>query len=160
MPSKKAKSRRDTKLAERRFEDADVFVDDYFEPRRENAGISSGRVESYSQICQGPATGLKDHGEALMFDARILDQVGSGWSAKMKLVRKSIPLVSFICSNEGFKGSNDEPLQTTTAPSPRTPYLPTPLPPHPTPGASPHGDVPRRRRLATRRSPGSGSALS
>jgi hypothetical protein len=36
-----------------------------------------------------------------MFDGRILDR------NKMKLVPKAIPVVSFICSNEGFKHSDD-----------------------------------------------------
>jgi hypothetical protein len=34
-------------LADRRFEDADGFHDDFFEPRRAKEGISNGRVESY-----------------------------------------------------------------------------------------------------------------
>ena len=90
-------------IADRRFEDADVFVDDYFEPRRANEGISSGRIESYSQICTGPAAlNLREHGEVLMFYGRILS------SKKTKLVPKAFPIASFICSNEGFKHSDHE----------------------------------------------------
>ena len=88
--------------AARRFEDADVFVDDYFEPKRAIEGISSGRIEPYSQICTGSTISLGEHGEVLMFDGYFLD------SKNMKLVKKSFPIASFICSNEGFKHSAHE----------------------------------------------------
>jgi hypothetical protein len=87
-------------MADKRDRDAEEFFGEYLEPRISNEGLSNGRVEFLSDICRGNTPFIRDHGEVLMYNGRILDR------DKMKLVKKTIPIVSWVCSNEGFKGAH------------------------------------------------------
>jgi hypothetical protein len=87
-------------LADRRFEDADDFFDDYFEPIRVKEGLSKGRVESYSQIWNDFTVLVERRFFAITLVLAVSAEISHG-------------LDRFI--RPDTLGS------TTTAPSPRTP---------------------------------------